>query len=587
MDGTLFGHYRLVELLGRGGMGEVWRAYDTVTDRVVAIKVLPAHLSEDSEFQQRFRREAHAAARLNDPHVIPIHNYGEIDDRLYVDMRLIEGRDLQAVLDAGPLSPARAVHIIEQVAKALNAAHRIGLVHRDVKPSNILLDADDFAYLIDFGIARRTDETKLTNTNATIGTWTYMSPERMRPGEVDARSDIYALACVLYECLTGSPPFPGDTFESQAMAHLMDPPPRPSVTSPEVPWKVDEVIATGMAKDPDHRYATTVELADAARDAITDPIARPAPTPTRPHAEPPPNPFSPPAGPTDRHPPPPRSPWAPADTRDHGKSPAATVADSGSTPRPFAPFPTPQPKRRTGLIAAIVATVVVAAAGTIGVTGYLLLGDRHPTQPPAAAPAPSSSPAPSTPAAPPPPPSAPNTLDGLLLSVEQINTDMGVTGMTSAGTMTVMPDFSSRVADKACLPLAYGAQANVYAGTGVSALSIEVIQKPAQNAVNQAVVLFNSPQYASSFFTASAQNWQACANRPFTITMSGFSQQHAVGSVSDTNGILSATVTAAGTNSSCQRALTVVNAVAIDITTCVGPPDAAVNIAQQIAAKVH
>ena len=159
VEGTPFGRYRLEELLGRGGMGEVWRAFDTATDRTVAIKLLPPQLADDDTFVQRFRREAEAAARLNNPHVIPIHTYGEIDGRLYVDMRLIEGRDLQEVLAGGPLEPGRAVRIIEQVAKALHAAHKIGLVHRDVKPSNILLDEDDFAYLIDFGIARGADET--------------------------------------------------------------------------------------------------------------------------------------------------------------------------------------------------------------------------------------------------------------------------------------------------------------------------------------------------------------------------------------------------------------------------------------------
>src|ERR1700758_5090758 len=153
VDGTPFGRYRLIELLGRGGMGEVWRAHDTDTDRIVAIKLLPAHFSKNEDFQQRFRREAHAAARLNSPHVIPIHRYGEIDGRLYVDMRLIEGRDLQAVLAEGPIHPAREVRIIDHAAEALQGAHEIGLVHRDVKPSNILLDRNDFAYLIDFGIA--------------------------------------------------------------------------------------------------------------------------------------------------------------------------------------------------------------------------------------------------------------------------------------------------------------------------------------------------------------------------------------------------------------------------------------------------
>src|ERR1700758_1686146 len=164
-NGTPFGRYRLIELLGRGGMGEVWRAHDTATNnRTVAIKLLPPQLAADHTFVQRFRREADAAARLNNPHIIPIHTYGEIDGRLYVDMRLIEGRDLQTVLADGPVDPARAVRIIEQVAKALHAAHKVGLLHRDVKPSNILLDEDDFPYLIDFGIARAAAETRLTGT---------------------------------------------------------------------------------------------------------------------------------------------------------------------------------------------------------------------------------------------------------------------------------------------------------------------------------------------------------------------------------------------------------------------------------------
>src|ERR1700757_127578 len=207
MEGTAFGRYRLIELLGRGGMGEVWRAHDTDTDRIVAIKVLPAHFSDNDDFKQRFRREAHAAARLNTPHVVLIHNYGEIDGRLYVDMRLIEGRDLQTVLAEGPMEPSRAVRIIEGVAKALHAAHQVGLLHRDVKPSNILLDHDDFAYLIDFGIARALDETRLTKSGVGPGTVLYMAPERLgeHPDEDDARVDIYALACVLYECLTGRP----------------------------------------------------------------------------------------------------------------------------------------------------------------------------------------------------------------------------------------------------------------------------------------------------------------------------------------------------------------------------------------------
>jgi len=269
-DGTPFGRYRLIELLGRGGMGEVWRAFDTDTDRIVALKVLPPHLSEDVDFQRRFRREAHAAARLNNPHVIPIHHYGEIDGRLYVDMRLIDGRDLHSVLADGPLAPARAVRIIEQVAKALHAAHKVGLVHRDVKPSNILLDEDDFAYLIDFGIARAAGETSLTATGGFIGSWPYMAPERFGPQEVDARADVYALACVLYQCLTGHTPYPGNSLEQQYAGHVATPPPEPSRANPNVPAGFDWVTAKGLAKDRNQRYGTTVELARAAVEATTD-----------------------------------------------------------------------------------------------------------------------------------------------------------------------------------------------------------------------------------------------------------------------------------------------------------------------------
>ena len=270
MEGTPFGKYRLVELIGRGGMGEVWKAFDTATRRVVAVKVLPAQLAADPTFEERFRHEAFAAAGLNNPHVVPIHNFGEIEGRLYVDMRLIEGQDLENVLAEGPMEPVRAVKIIEQIASALNAAHKIGLVHRDVKPSNILVGEDDFSYLIDFGIARAAGETKLTATGNVVGTWPYMAPERFTTGQSDTRSDIYALTCVLYECLTSSRPFPGNSVEQQIAGHLTTPPPRPSIKIPGVSPELDAVIASGMAKDPEARYTTTTEMARAATAAIAN-----------------------------------------------------------------------------------------------------------------------------------------------------------------------------------------------------------------------------------------------------------------------------------------------------------------------------
>ena len=246
-------------------MGEVWRARDTVADRIVALKVLPLEWAQNEVFQQWFRREVHLAARLSDPHVVPIHSYGEIEGRLYVDMRLIEGHDLHALLTEGPLDPARAVMIVEQVAMALESAHQSGLVHRDVKPSNILIAQFDFAYLLDFGIARAAAEAGLTSTGAVIGAWHYMAPERFKGGPLDARCDVYALACVLHECLTGSRPFAGETFEQLVAAHLMSPPPQPSAVCAGVPQEFDAVIAKGMAKDPHERYQTSLQLAQAAR----------------------------------------------------------------------------------------------------------------------------------------------------------------------------------------------------------------------------------------------------------------------------------------------------------------------------------
>jgi serine/threonine protein kinase len=574
VDGTPFGRYRLVELLGRGGMGEVWRAHDSETDRIVAIKLLPAFLSGDEEFKHRFRREAHAAARLNDPHVIPIHHYGEIDGQLYVDMRLIEGRDLQTVLADGPLNPERAVRIVEQIARALQAAHKVGLIHRDIKPSNVLLDADDFAYLIDFGIARAIDETRMTKSGNTIGTFQYMAPERLdtTAGE-DARADIYSLACVLYEALTGHPPFPGDSMAHLVNAHLNSPPPRPSTTQPNMSLQVDNVIATGMAKDPKRRYATPIDLADAARNAITDPIARPTPSPV---------PLA--AVTRQRQPEPPPGLWAPASMRHDVEPPAPRAEHSGSNQQHFGPVPTLQRPRRTGLIAAIAAAILVLVTGIIGVTGYLLLNNRHPSQTPTARPVTPSSPTSSTLQSPPPPP---NALNGLLLSVDQINTAMGATGMIAVGTMTALTDNSFAVSDPACLPLSGAAEAKAYANSGYSAVQAQVVAKAQQNALNQAVVLFPSAQAASAFFTASTQGWQACSNRQFTLSANGMSQVNTVGPVSNTDGTLSATVAPANSLGVCERALTAANNVVIDVTACLGPTGTAVNIAHQIAAKVR
>lgn len=264
-------------------MGEVHRAYDTGTDRMVALKLLSPQFAEDTVYRKRFQREAQIVARLSNPHIVPLHDFGEIDGRLFLDMRLVEAPDLATVLaEKGRLEPATAVHVITQIASALDAAHAHGLLHRDVKPSNILVTPENFAYLIDFGIARGGTDTTLTAAGVMIGTLAYMAPERLTLAETDARSDVYALACVLYECLAGAKPYRGDSVERQIAAHLTDEPPRPSADG--LPAAFDPVITTGMAKKPEERYGSAGELAAAAQRALlppTVPAPRPRPRPRR------------------------------------------------------------------------------------------------------------------------------------------------------------------------------------------------------------------------------------------------------------------------------------------------------------------
>jgi YVTN family beta-propeller protein len=280
------GNYRLESLLGVGGMGEVYKAYDTHRDRYVALKLLPEALSGDREFLKRFQRESNVAARLRDPHVIPIHDFGEIDGRLFIDMRLVDGGDIGVLLDTyGRIAPQRAVYLISQVAEALDAAHADHLVHRDIKPSNILVTSSDFVYVVDFGIARPFGgrQTPLTITGTTVGTWQYMAPERFTGHDVDGRADVYSLACLLHECLTGAPPFSGRDLPALMYAQLNSGPPEASSLVEGVPPAFDAVIARGMAKDPKDRFPTAGALAAAAREALPTEAPTPQMTELPPH----------------------------------------------------------------------------------------------------------------------------------------------------------------------------------------------------------------------------------------------------------------------------------------------------------------
>ncbi|MET8852618.1 serine/threonine-protein kinase [Amycolatopsis sp. NPDC004625] len=383
-----FGPYRIEGLLGRGGMGEVHRAYDTAHDRVVALKLLSDPFVADEAFRARFRRESQIVARLREPHVIPIHAYGEVDGRLYLDMRLVEGRDLKELLEAGPLEPARAAGIAAQVAGALDAAHADGLVHRDVKPSNVLVTDADFVYLVDFGIARSmtAEGTSITGTGNVIGTLDYMAPERFGDAPVTGLVDVYALACVFFECLTGRRPFPAEGAAAQMGAHLTAPPPVLSQARPGLPPALDAVVARGMAKNPADRYPTASAFADAVRGALTAP-APPFPTWQKtlpgpmPHAAPPPmTPPRPMPLPTAPHPGPRTGPFT-------GPPP--------STP-PVQP-PKSQRNRWIALCAALAGVVVVALVITYVVTRDRTTQTAGPGPSTPSSDSQSSSPAPETP----------------------------------------------------------------------------------------------------------------------------------------------------------------------------------------------
>jgi serine/threonine protein kinase len=265
-----FAGYRIESRVGRGGMGVVYRATELALDRSVALKVLSDELAQDAGFRRRFVSESKLAASLDHPNVIPIHAAGECEGILYIAMRYVPGDDLRTVLrEQGPLEPARAVRIIAQVASALDAAHAHGLVHRDVKPGNVLLTPDDHVYLTDFGLSKRLSaDSQATRSGMVLGTLDYIAPEQIRGEAIGPFTDVYSLGCMFIHLLTGRVPFTVDTEEGKLWAHFSEPPPKPSARVPSLGTRFDPVVARAMSKRPADRYPTAGAVGTAASSAL-------------------------------------------------------------------------------------------------------------------------------------------------------------------------------------------------------------------------------------------------------------------------------------------------------------------------------
>ena len=273
--GSEIAGHRLEAVAGRGGMGVVYRATQLRLKRQVALKLIASDLAADPSFRERFEHESEIAAQIEHPHVIPLYEAGEENGQLYITMRYVEGTDVRALIEReGALPPRVAANILAQVCGALDAAHERGLVHRDIKPANVLIAGskeEPHAYLTDFGLTKQAATTGgMTKTGMFVGTLDYIAPEQLQGGPVDARADVYALGCMLYQMLTGRVPYPRDTEPAKIWAHMQEPPPSLREVAPHVPVAFDEVVARAMAKSADDRYPSAGDLARAARAAADD-----------------------------------------------------------------------------------------------------------------------------------------------------------------------------------------------------------------------------------------------------------------------------------------------------------------------------
>jgi eukaryotic-like serine/threonine-protein kinase len=570
--GSVVAGYRIERVLGSGGMGTVYLAQNPELPRRDALKVLSAQLSHDPAFRARFVHEADVAARLQHPNIVAIHSRGETDERqLWIAMQFVDGTDADAALRAGTMNPARAVHIIGEVARAIDYANDRNVVHRDIKPANFLLSGDsanpERVLLGDFGIARGLDEFGLTLTGSILSTMAYAAPEVLAGSAFDRRADQYSLACSLFRLLTGSTLFAAASANGPAavmMAHLHSPPPRVTDRVPGLPADLDAVIAKALAKNPVERFDSASQFATAAAAALhqcaPDVLLRAVPS-----------------GAVDAKPSLADSNW--------WRPPNGAYTQHAMPPLPtqFRPTP-PQPRRRRRWLVPVLTAIGLLVAGTI--TAVVWSGDKK--QAPAKTPVASST----TSAAPPQPAVQPSALRGLLLPVDQIQGLMG--GMNPQTSDIDTPwDLSNELVEQDCLGPYEAGQRSVYGKYMYTGYQLQILvdqdQPQKLNTVTQSVIGFPNAEQAQGAINDQIHLWEQCANRTFTFHSGDKSQSVTLGAPTmDPGGAHVISVHYQyGQQQHCEHALTARENVVVDISACsVKPGNQAVGILGQIVDRI-
>jgi serine/threonine-protein kinase len=587
--GSMVAGYRVERLLGVGGMGAVYVVANPELPRRDALKVLSAELSHNEEFRARFVREADVASMLDHPNIVSIYRRGRTESGLlWIAMQLVDGTDADAALKAGAMTPARAVYVVSEVAKALDFAHAHQVVHRDIKPANFLLAGpvgEERVLLGDFGIARGLDDAGLTATGSLMATVAYTAPEVLSGGSFDARADLYSLGCTLFRLLTSKTPF--STANGPAavmMAHLQAPPPRVTDTVGGLPPALDGVIAKAMAKDPAQRFSSARELAEAA-SSLVHATTRVTTRPWQPV----------PAGAVtsypDGHPSGPQW-WQPT-----GAHPTQLGPAPGPTQWGVAALPLPPPRvkrRRRGLIlGAVAAAVVVATGAAVGVNALRHRSDNH------AAPAAPSAVSTTT-STPPPAPVTPlpvEALDNLLPTPEELAQIMGASKLAVWKSFDRMSDESPALDKKSCIGAFAPAQAAPYVDAGGwTAVREQAVHEPGPVPIAfeviQAAIEFPSVEAADKALASQTAVWASCSGQEFTTSFAGTpTEPWKFGPLTAKDRLISMTQFPIRenrpTSGPCQRAVKVQANMVADVFACrIGVTDQAIEIADAILAKV-